>query len=220
MKIIGHRGAAGLALENTIEGITEGVNAGADFIELDVRMTRDNKLIVCHDANLKRTYGVDLTINEHSLQELRIPCPNLPTLDEALKACQTEGVIIELKEYIEPKRIFAITDKHKALIIRFASFNHHVIRAIKNLRPKSFCYLLEHHSPFEIINHARKMKADGIGLNYGVINPLSYLLARRHKLHVYIYTVNKPWIATGLSWMYKDSYLCTDFPNKMEHIKQ
>lgn len=220
MKIIGHRGAAGLALENTIESIRESVAAGADFIEFDVRMTRDHKLVLNHDSTLVRTYGVNLNVSEHTLKELRVLCPTLPTLEAALKACQTEGVVIELKEFIEPKRVLMITDKFPRLDIRFASFNHHFIRALKKQSPNAFCYVLEHHSPFEIINRASKMKADGVALNYGVLNPLTYILARRKKLHIYIYTLNKPWIATILSWIYRDIYICTDYPNKLAYLKR
>lgn len=220
MKIIGHRGAAGLALENTIESIREGVAAGADFIEFDVRMTRDHMLILNHDPSLVRTYGVNLNVSEHTLKELRVPCPTLPTLETALKACKTDGVIIELKEFIEPERVLAVTKKFPNLDIRFASFNHHFIRALKKISPQSFCYVLEHHSPFEIINRAAKMKADGVALNYGVLNPLTYLLAKRKKLHIYIYTLNKPWVATLLSWLYKDVYICTDYPDKLAYLQK
>ncbi len=57
MLIIGHRGAAGLAPENTMESFDAAYNAGADMIEFDVRLTRDNRLVVIHDAKLKRTHG-------------------------------------------------------------------------------------------------------------------------------------------------------------------
>ena len=58
MKIIGHRGAAGLALENTLPGIELARLLGVDAIEIDVRKTKDNQLILCHDADLKRVAGV------------------------------------------------------------------------------------------------------------------------------------------------------------------
>ena len=46
MLIIGHRGAAGLAPENTMAAIAAGIEAGSDMIEIDVRLTRDNQLVV------------------------------------------------------------------------------------------------------------------------------------------------------------------------------
>lgn len=219
MKIIGHRGAAGLALENTLESIREGIAAGADIVEVDIRLTRDNKVVLSHDPDLKRTYGVDLKINACTLRQLRIPCPTLPTLAEALQILNGKTVILELKEFIEPERIFSVTKEYPNVGVRFASFNHHAIRAIKKSSPDSYCYVLEHHSPFEIINHASKMKADGIGLNYGVINLLTYFLAKRKKLDIYIYTLNRLWIARALKFIYRDIDICTDVPNELKILE-
>lgn len=219
MKIIGHRGAAGLALENTLESIKAGLKAGADVIEVDIRLTRDNKIVLSHDPDLKRTYGVDLKISACTLRQLHIPCPTLPTLAEALELLRGKIVIIEPKEFIEPERIFAVTKKYPDVSVKFASFNHHAIRAVKKYAPESYCYVLEHHSPFEIINHASKMKANGIGLNYGVINPLTYFLAKRKKLHIYVYTVNKVWIARALKFIYRDIDICTDVPNELKVLQ-
>jgi glycerophosphoryl diester phosphodiesterase len=53
--IIGHRGAAGLAPENTLEGIEAALAAGADAVEIDVRITDDGVPILLHDENLDRT---------------------------------------------------------------------------------------------------------------------------------------------------------------------
>ncbi len=218
MKVIGHRGAGGLALENTLESIKAGVSAGSDLIEIDVRMTKDRKLVLCHEANLKKAYGVDLTIAHHTLKELRIPCPHLVTLDEALQHIPN-GAILDIKEFIQPERIFKITSQFPNLDIRFASFNHHVLKAIKKHSPTAFCYALEHHSPFDIINSASKLKADGIGIHYAILNPLTYFLARRKNLSIYVYWLDSEWIARLYSMLYKDIDICTDYPQLMTKVR-
>ena len=53
--IIGHRGAAAVAPENTLASFTRAFADGADGIEFDVRLTRDHIPVVIHDASLKRT---------------------------------------------------------------------------------------------------------------------------------------------------------------------
>jgi len=53
--VIGHRGAAGLAPENTIEGFRAGLEAGAEALEMDVHLTADRVAIVIHDPGLERT---------------------------------------------------------------------------------------------------------------------------------------------------------------------
>ena len=52
MLIIGHRGASGLAPENTLESLRAGLAAGADMLEFDVRLTADNVPVLSHDARL------------------------------------------------------------------------------------------------------------------------------------------------------------------------
>ena len=53
--VIGHRGAAGLAPENTLEGIEAALAAGADAVEIDVRVTDDGVPVLLHDETLDRT---------------------------------------------------------------------------------------------------------------------------------------------------------------------
>ncbi len=219
MKIIGHRGATGLALENTIESIKAGINAGVSIIEIDIRQTKDQQIVLNHDSDLRRCFGINLSVKNNTLRHLQMICPNLPTLEEALKILTNKTVIIELKGSIKPENVFKITKNFPDVDIQYASFNHHTIRAIKQQQPDSYCYVLEHHSPFEIINKASKMKADGIGLNYGVLNPLTYFLAKRRGLKLYTYTINSIWIAKLIKLFYRNVNICTDFPNQLKDLE-
>ena len=56
MLIIGHRGAAGLARENSLEALRAGLEAGADILEFDVRLTKDKIPVVVHDFHTLRTH--------------------------------------------------------------------------------------------------------------------------------------------------------------------
>lgn len=51
--VIGHRGAAGLAPENTLAAFAASLDLGVDALELDVHLTRDGTLVVYHDYTLK-----------------------------------------------------------------------------------------------------------------------------------------------------------------------
>lgn len=53
-QVFAHRGASGYAPENTIEAIELANNLGAHGIEIDVQLTRDNLLVVCHDERIDR----------------------------------------------------------------------------------------------------------------------------------------------------------------------
>jgi glycerophosphoryl diester phosphodiesterase len=69
-KIIGHRGAAGLAPENTLGGFGKAKDAGAKWVEFDVRITRDSRLAVIHDADLERTTNGRGRVADHDMAEL------------------------------------------------------------------------------------------------------------------------------------------------------
>lgn len=218
MKIIGHRGAAGAAPENTIEGIKAAYKQRADLIEIDVRQTADNQIVLQHDKNMIRTESMDIDINEYDLKNLRLIHPNIATLKNALKANKTKGAIIEIKEDIKPYKLLQVTDMFPKQDIRFASFDPAIIKKIKRYSPASFCYLLEHHNPIEVINYAKKIKADGIGINISLLNPLTYWLAHKKGLQIYTYTVNHKFIAKLLSIFYKEVDICTDYPKKIKEV--
>ena len=55
MQVIGHRGAAALAPENTWASFDRAIDIGVDAIETDVHATCDGRLVLLHDADLSRT---------------------------------------------------------------------------------------------------------------------------------------------------------------------
>ncbi len=69
--IIAHRGASGLVPENTLTAFVLAAEQGADAVELDLRISRDGHLVVCHDATLERTTDGRGFVHEHTLAELQ-----------------------------------------------------------------------------------------------------------------------------------------------------
>ncbi len=72
MEVTAHRGASKEYPENTMSAFKGAKELGADFIELDIQQTKDKKLIVMHDTNLKRTTGVDKNIWETDYDEIKL----------------------------------------------------------------------------------------------------------------------------------------------------
>lgn len=69
--IIGHRGASAVAPENTLAAFSRALEAGANGIEFDVRLSRDRVPVVIHDATLKRTAHLDRLVEELDASELQ-----------------------------------------------------------------------------------------------------------------------------------------------------
>ena len=87
--VLGHRGAPGLAQENTIAAFVAAARLGADGVELDVRRTADGALVVHHDAAIADV-GTIAQLTVHDLPE------HVPLLDAALDACFGMLVNIEI----------------------------------------------------------------------------------------------------------------------------
>ena len=103
-RIIGHRGAAGLAPENTLQSFRTALEYGVDAVEFDVRQTADGVLVALHDATLDRTTDATGAVGEWTYPALSSvdagDGTSVPTIDEVLDLLAPTGVAlqIELKE--------------------------------------------------------------------------------------------------------------------------
>ncbi len=69
--LFAHRGGSALAPENTLPAFLNGVRFGADALELDIRLTADNQVVVFHDETLERTTNGSGKVRDHTLDELK-----------------------------------------------------------------------------------------------------------------------------------------------------
>jgi glycerophosphoryl diester phosphodiesterase len=98
LKIIGHRGARGLAPENTTASLRKAIEHGVDLVEFDVRVTADAQAILHHDPKLTDQAGNHIAIAQHSFKELQVHQPELATLQDAAQAVDHQvPMLIEIK---------------------------------------------------------------------------------------------------------------------------
>lgn len=71
MILVGHRGLSGRYPENTRSSLEAAVQAGIPMIEVDLQITRDERIVICHDENVFRVTGYDGLIGEMTLESLR-----------------------------------------------------------------------------------------------------------------------------------------------------
>src|ERR671938_850947 len=99
--VVGHRGAMGHCPENTLASFERGLELGADWIELDVHLSRDGALIVIHDETLDRTTNGHGLVRERTLAELRQldagQGQRIPTLDEVLEWARAHETIVDIE---------------------------------------------------------------------------------------------------------------------------
>ena len=66
-----HRGASGYAPENTLAAFQKAVDLGADGVELDIQLTKDDPIVVIHDEMIDRTSDGKGWVKDYTLEELR-----------------------------------------------------------------------------------------------------------------------------------------------------
>jgi glycerophosphoryl diester phosphodiesterase len=129
IKMIAHRGVSGLERENTCPAFVAAGVKSYYGIETDVHITKDGKVIVVHDDDLKRIAGLDMVVEESTFDELRAvklkDTDNvteradlfLPSLDEYINICKKydKQAILELKNKMQPQEVWMIAEMVKQL---------------------------------------------------------------------------------------------------------
>lgn len=218
MKIIGHRGAKGLAPENTLASLKKAIEHHVDMVEFDVRVTSDNQAVLHHNPEVIDPSGNHLKISNQTLAELKQHKSDLALLDEAIKFIDNRaGILIEIKSGVEIKPIVSIIENTNLKLneIIVCSFNVSILRQIKVALPDVKIMIIEPWSGVRASHRARKLGTNLISMNqrwlwWGFIKSMS----STYKL--YTYTLNdvqkaRRWAKHGLAGVitdYPDLFKC------------
>jgi glycerophosphoryl diester phosphodiesterase len=203
--LIGHRGAAALAPENTLAAIEAGVGAGVDFVELDVLRRADGTLVLAHGPELP---------------------PDAPALDDALALVAELGAAVQLDvklHGLEAGCVDALR-AHGLLDRSFvSSFSLPILRAFAGLEPalpRAFTYPEDRHNvsgsrllrpavrpglaalravlPRRLPRWLRAVDAHAATLNWAVVTPAAVAACHASGAAVYVWTVNERALANTL----------------------
>lgn len=151
IEIIAHRGYSSVFPENTLASFGGALDIGADWIELDVQLSKDGKVVILHDDSLMRTTGIEGAAADFTCEELKeldagswfdvsFAGEKLPTLREALELIRkTEcRVYLELKdigekEGFEEAVLGVVEDCGMTGQCVFASFRYEYLQHLKEL---------------------------------------------------------------------------------------
>lgn len=175
-----HRGASGYAPENTLPAFKLAADMGAAGVELDVQLTRDNVIVVCHDEKIDRTSNGAGFIRDYTLEELKkfdfsngntaYEGTQIPTMEEVFDLLDSTGLTIniELKTgvYFYPGLEEAIVEltRKKGWMDRviFSSFNHYSIMKIKELAPEAMTGFLYADGTLNMPGYAAENQVDAL----------------------------------------------------------
>jgi len=209
---IGHRGARAYEVENTIESFKKAVALGANAIEFDVRRSQDGELIICHDDNLKKVFGIDLPINEATLKQLKQATGDrIPSLREALGFIgeKVEKILVELKETGHEKKVLDEVNRAKLEdTVIIVSFHEEALAGVRKLDKKIETGLI--YTKFKNpADAALKLQAKYLLPLYRFAHTKDVEKAHKNGLKVIVWTINtaeeaEAYIAKGVDGIATD----------------
>ncbi len=217
MKIISHRGAAGLAPENTLLGIKIALRYQVEYIEVDAQRTKDNRLVLVHDDTFHTKSGKEVKVKDATLAEIRKSGSSqhkIATLEEALKTADKIPLLIDCKGDGWQDPLAKTLEGFNGPKPIVASIDSRQLFAFSQKRSEADCFLSELTKPFDALQTAKALGFSGLCLHYPIYNPLLYFLAKRAGLKMTMYTVNRPISAWFLHFFYPEVLITTDFPDR------
>jgi glycerophosphoryl diester phosphodiesterase len=235
---IAHRGASGHAPENTMAAFRRAVELGAHFIETDLQITRDARVIAMHDFTLDRTTSGKGQVHLLTLDQIRaldagssfggsaapaFPGERVPTLEEILNFAKEHDVIfyLEIKSGpawgVEHAVVAALRDHNAWARVVILSFDPSALDSIHRLDSTIMTGFLCEHPSNDLVERAVRAGARQLVARGDLITPAVVDAAHRAGLQTVAWTINEPeqmrrLIAAGVDG------IITDYPDRLLEV--
>ncbi len=202
--IAAHRGDSRNAPENSISSIRFAINKEADFIEVDVRKTKDGVIVLNHDVNLRRVAGLpynisDLTIAEISeidigrLFSTKFTGEKIPTLNDVLEEVKGEArLIVEIKPHAPGREIAAeivkLIEEHEMLDdVYIQSFDYKILEEVRKTNSRIKIGQLM----YMAAGNLSSLDVDFYSIEQNMLSKQLISKARKDEREVWVWVVNK-----------------------------
>jgi len=218
--VIAHRASSPDAPENTLAAIQQSLALGVDACEIDVRCTKDSRVILMHDGDVSRTTNGKGEVARMTFAELRsldagkwkspkYAGQTVPSIEEVIELLQGTGVaVIDIKDIAAVEKITTIARNNPLANIIIQSDDRDILKLADSLNKQVLLSWVCKDFPFTAITPARKAKwliknasgpkIDIVNIHYTLLSP--EIINRLHERHisVWAWTVNHPEIANYL----------------------
>jgi glycerophosphoryl diester phosphodiesterase len=222
--IIGHRGGAGPAHENSTAAFSNAAGNGeerCDGVELDIHVTSDGVLVVHHDPVLRSGER----IRELSLDQLRqIPLPDgstLPTLAEVFDIVGRLFAFVEVKDLPEgaDSRLLTLLEARGLDRLQVHSFDHRIVSRLKSKLPALATGVLSCSYPIDPVAQARMAGAGTLWQEWGLIDRPLVESCASEGIALVAWTVNDSADAEALLDLGVVN-LCGDWPDRLRRSRR
>ncbi|MEL4306676.1 glycerophosphodiester phosphodiesterase [Joostella sp. CR20] len=223
--VIGHRGARGHVVENSLPSIEKGIELGADAIEIDVFKIADGSVIVFHDDTVDRLTKATGPIENYTnatLDTLSLEGDvKIPTLEEVLDLIDKRVVLnIELKGSNTATPVHQIVQKYiakkgwKDADFIISSFKWDELEKTRVLNANIPIGVLTSEDIEGAISEGEKLKAVAIHPYFKSLNAENVKAMKAKNFKIYPWTVNEPEAISQMK-TYKVDGIITDFPERI-----
>lgn len=230
--VTAHRGASGLAPENTLSSMQAAIENNADFSELDAQETADGVIIVLHDKDLKRTGGKEGNIWELNYADLKnyevgswfdkkYDGEKIPTLQEVIDLVKGKMKLnIELKMNGHEKKLAErvvkiVEDNNFVDQCIITSFNFDEIKTVRKINKNIKVGYIFSKIPDDV--DVFSADCDLLSVNKKLVDEAFVKKAHDHGKEVHVWTVNEPEDMKRLIALGVESII-TNYPNKLNEI--
>ena len=230
--IVGHRGVAGTHPENTKVSIEQAANLGLKWVEVDIQVTLDDQLVVCHDHTLERCSDGKGRVDEHTLAELRLldfgrwkseqfTSEKILTLTELLSLVEAHDLSVNLEIKVDSKHQapHVVDLLHTELLrstldtdrILLSSFSHQVVAEMAHHLPRYRVGVITEQLTQADLMLINEVKAFSCHMNYENVNQDDLDTLAEAKVQTWCYTVNDP---SQFKFLSTVDAILTDFPDR------
>ncbi|MGE4415605.1 MAG: glycerophosphodiester phosphodiesterase, partial [Bacteroidales bacterium] len=202
MEVIAHRGAYYFEPENTLRSFRRAVEMGADRVEVDVRLSKDNELVIIHDPRVDRTTNGTGRVENMTLQQLKSldagKGEKIPTLQEVIESLEGAKLVIEMKiPGIEEKVLEAIHENHLKDIL-ITSFYHGSLKKVKIIDENIETGAIFSCQPLKPERLALDANSDAIFPKHKFVDQKMIKRAHKYDIKIYPWTIDNPKTAKKL----------------------
>jgi glycerophosphoryl diester phosphodiesterase len=195
-RTIGHRGLMGVEPENTLRSFVRAEREGMDFVELDLHLSKDGRLVVMHDAEVDRTTGGHGAISDFTLSELRGldagRGERIPVFEEVADAVKAP-LQIEIKDTAVARSLAEqLTARDMLDRVEVLSFHGEALVETRRLLPAVPLVLVASRYGMDVVERATEVDAGMVSLNIRRLTLELVEHAHKADLDVIAWTVNTP----------------------------
>lgn len=237
-KIFAHRGASMYAPENTMPALELAVELGAEGVEIDIRLTKDQVPVLIHDDSVDRTTDGTGFVRDYTLEEIqaldagswfseKFAGTTIITLEDFLEWAKTNDLLLNIEFKIDPKnkkdfeqKVFDLVKKHDLLERTIIStFSVSSLQKMKELDLPFNRALLTSKDEGDLIDRVRELNLEGLHISHGILTEELMDEARKNDIEVRVYTVNE---SEDMKRVYAEQCdgIISDVPDQALEVRQ